>query len=272
MRCPYRRLRVAIPGDALSTNPSLREKTLVAGYIARAVATLRAEGVDIYGRGEGFDVLLDVLMFLSTPVYLRKKLFPLKPTLKYAGILPPVTIKALNEGFTEREERYFVKFGLIESCMRGSKAIIDVGEEKSVSAHMKGCKRGKVVMVFFKDNRPVKVANRKYGIWRGEYLGFEVRTFDDVYQVADFYKSQNLRRIGTSKRGEWPGRLREFVPSDIGLIFGHPSAGLPELYPDLDLDALVNTLPCQGVKTVRLEEALWATTGLILSLENGLCE
>ncbi len=272
MRCPYRRLRIAIPGDALSANPSIREKTLVAGYIARAAATLRAEGIDIYGKGEGFDVLVDILNYLATPVYLRKKLFPLKQSLKYAGILPPVTIRALNEGFREREEKLWVKFGLVEACKRGGIALVDVGEEEVVKVRVHDCKKGRIVLVLFKDNRPVKVLPRRYGIWRGEYLGFEVKLFDDVYEVTEFYKSQGLKRVGTSRRGEWPGRLREILPSDVGLIFGHPSAGLPELYPDLELDALVNVLPCQGVKTVRLEEALWATTGLVLSLESGLCE
>lgn len=265
-------MRIAIPGDALSANPSIREKTLVAGYIARAAATMRAEGIDVYGKGEGFDVLVDVLNYLSTPVYLRKKLFPIKQSLKYAGILPPVTVKALNEGFREREEKLWVKFGLVEACKKGGTALIDVGEGEAIKVHMRNCKKGKIVLVMFRDNKAVKVLPRRYGIWRGEYLGFEVKLFKDVYEVVDYYTSQGLKRVGTSKRGEWPGKLREVLPSDIGLIFGHPSAGLPELYPDLELDALVNVLPCQGVKTIRLEEALWATTSLILSLESGLCD
>jgi predicted SPOUT superfamily RNA methylase MTH1 len=252
----------------------LREKTLVAGYIARAAAALRAEGIDVYGpEGPGSDVLLSVLKYLSYPAYLRKIAFPLKPELRYAGVLPPVTIKALNEGFRDREEKLFFKVGLIRSCERGHKAVVEVGEQKPVVVTVDRCRRGALVLVGMdKKGKVVKVLPMRYGVWRGAYVGFEVRFFDSVYDVVKFYKKNSLKVIVTSKMGEWPGRLREFVPGNIGLLFGSPDAGIPEKYPDLEADLVVNTIPCQGVKTVRLEEALWATVGLVSSLEAGLCD
>ncbi len=274
MRCHHRRLRIAVPADALSANPHIREKTLVAGYIARAAAALRAEAIDVYGpSGPGEDVLLAVLRYLSTPVYLRKKLFPITPQLRFAGILPPVTIKALNEGFRDREDKLFFKVGLVEACLRGGVALVELGEGEPVRVRTGKCRKGALVLVGRDEKgNVVKVYPMRYGIWRGTYIGFEVKRFDNIYDLVDFYKSQGLKVIITSRTGEWPGRLREFVPGNLGLLFGSPDAGIPEKYPDVPADAIVNVIPCQGVKTVRLEEALWATVGLIASLEAGLCE
>jgi len=274
LRCLYRRVRLAVPSDALSANPSIREKTLVAGYIARAAAALRAEGIDVYGPpGPGSDVLMAVLKYLSYPAYLRKLAFPIRPELKYAGILPPVTVKALNEGFVDREEGLFFKFGLIVNCAKGSRAVVEVGEERPLTARVKNCKKNALVLIGRnKKGRIVKVVTAKHGIWRGEYLGFEVREFDSIYEVVEFYRKEGLPVIVTSRMGEWPGRLREFVPGNLGILFGSPEAGIPEKYPDLRADAVVNVVPCQGTKTIRLEEAIWATVGLVSSLEAGLCE
>ena len=272
MLCKHHKLRIAIPSNALSANPSIREKTLVAGYIARAAAALRAEYIDIYHVGDerGLDVLWDVLRFLSEPVYLRKKLFPLKETLKYAGLLPPLNVKALNEGFKDREDGFFFKFGLIDKCLKGSKAVIDVGKEEVVVVHVNKCKRGVVLVGFDKDGEPRKVLQRKYGIWRGEYLGFGIATFKSIYDMLDQYRKMGYLRIATSRRGEWPGKLKSVRLDKVALIYGTPSVGLLDAFPDAQFDLIVNVIPCQGTKTVRLEEAIWATVGLFSSIEFGI--
>ncbi|UXD22916.1 hypothetical protein IPA_09590 [Ignicoccus pacificus DSM 13166] len=273
MRCKHRRLRIAIPSDALSANPSLREKTLVAGYIARAAAALRSEAIDIYmtESDEGLDVLLEVLRYLSEPAYLRKVLIPLKPQLKFAGILPPVTIKPLNEGFKDQEDKLFFKVGVILSCLKNNYAKVLIDKDDEVTIKVEKCRRYKEILVGIDEKgKPRKVYPRRYGIWRGHYLGFQVRTFENIYDLLRFYDNNNYKKVGTSRYGEWPGKLREFVGNDVALIYGSPSAGLLERYGELNLDALINIIPCQGVKTVRLEEALWATVGLYSSLEFGL--
>ncbi len=273
MRCKHRRLRIAIPTDALSAHPSLREKTMVAGYIARAAAALRAEAIDIYVTKStaGADVLEAILRYLSEPVYLRKKLFPLSSELRYVGILPPVTIEAAHEGFKDREDGLFFKLALVEKCLKGSRAVVDAGFEDGIVVKLRNCRKGSIILVGFDDkNKPVKTYPRRYGIWRGHYLGFAVKMFNDIYELLEFYKRERLIRIGTSKRGEWPGKLREFVGKDVAFIFGSPSEGLLDRYGELDLDAIVNILPCQGIKTIRLEEAVWVLAGLYSSLEFGL--
>jgi len=272
LKCKHRNLRIAIPSNALSANPSIREKTLVAGYIARAAAALRAEYIDVYKVDDerGFDILIDVLRFLSEPVYLRKELFPLKPTLKYSGLLPPLNITALNEGFKDNEEKLFFKFGLIKRCLRGSRAIIDIGEEEDIIVSVRNCRKGIVLVGLDEKYRVRKVLKRKYGIWRGEYLGFGVNVHSDIYELIDFYKKERYVRIGTSKYGEWPGKLKSLDLSKVALIYGMPSLGLLDAFPNIELDTTINVIPCQGTKTVRLEEALWATVGLYSSIESGL--
>ncbi len=275
MECRHRILRVAIPSDALSAHKSLREKTLVAGYIARAAAILRAEGIDIYhprGRvGEGFDVLLDVLSYLSKPTYLRKHV-PLKDTLKFAGVLPPLRVKALNEGVEDPESGLLFKIGTVIK-KRGPTCIIDVGKEIKIKCK---AKKGEEVMVGFEGNRPRKVLERRYGIWRKEYLGYEVKVYDSLSRVISSRLSGGFKIVVTTKRGEWPGKLREVMGERVSVIFGSPWRGVPEIMEeegieDEVVDAFVNVFPCQGVETVRLEEALLGFSGLYLSLEGGLC-
>ena len=275
MECKYRVLRVAIPSDALSAHKSIREKTLVAGYIARAAAIMRAEGIDIYHpkgkEGEGFDVLLDVLTYLSKPTYLRKHV-PLKETLKFAGILPPLRVRALNEGIEDPETGLYYKIGLVVK-KKGSMCIIDVGKEVKVKCK---AKKGSEVMVGFEKNRPKKVLERRYGIWRKEYLGYEVRVHESLSQLLSFYASRKFKVVVTTRKGEWPGKLREVMTERMGVIFGSPWKGVPEIMEEEGVDeevvdAYVNIFPCQGVETVRLEEALLGFSSLYLSLEGGLC-
>ncbi|ALU12797.1 hypothetical protein EYM_07640 [Ignicoccus islandicus DSM 13165] len=273
-RCPYRQLHISIPSDALSTYPSLREKTLVAGFIARAIAASRSERVAIYhtASDNGLDVLISILKYLAEPVYLRKKLFPLKPELKYVGILPPLNIPSLNEGFRDKESSALVKVGLIVDCRKGSRAIIDIGEEKEVVVQYDKCRKGNTVMVLIKENDELVVLPRKYGIWHGTYWGYKVTVYKDLNKLIDEYRKKKFKVIGTSRYGEWPGRLREIIRPDskVIIIFGSPSEGLLEKVDGNVFDVLVNTFPCQGVKSIRLEEAIWSTLALYSSLEYGL--
>ncbi len=275
MECKHRILRIAIPSDALSAHKSIREKTLVAGYIARAAAIVRAEGIDIYhpkGKvGEGFDVLVDVLNYLSKPTYLRKHV-PIKDTLKFAGILPPLRVRALNEGVRDPETGLFFKIGMVLK-RKGSMCIIDVGKEIKVKCKSK---KGSEVMVGFDGNKPKKVVERRYGIWRKEYLGFEVKVHNSLSDLLSYYITKRFKIVVTTRKGEWPGKLREVMGERVLAVFGSPWEGVPEIMEregikEEVVDAFVNIFPCQGVETVRLEEALLGFSSLYLSLEGGLC-
>ncbi|MGA8855782.1 MAG: putative RNA uridine N3 methyltransferase, partial [Candidatus Bathyarchaeia archaeon] len=92
------KLCVAIPASLVADTPHLREKTAKLGTIARACAIFGTHEIILYSdgaqqeRGEDMQLCEQILGFIETPQYLRKRLFGLSPSLKYAGILPPLQI------------------------------------------------------------------------------------------------------------------------------------------------------------------------------------
>jgi predicted SPOUT superfamily RNA methylase MTH1 len=115
-----RRVAVAIPDTVLEEKESPREKTAKLGLVARACAIYGVDVIEVFrdskGRGEGAEIC-KVLEYLETPQYLRRRLYPLDESLKYAGILPPLRIPShkakvpvgslavgeLREGVTNRD-------------------------------------------------------------------------------------------------------------------------------------------------------------------------
>jgi predicted SPOUT superfamily RNA methylase MTH1 len=91
-----KRFSVALPASIVSDTPHLREKTAKLGAIARAMSIFGVNEVILYRddpkRDQSEDVGLcsEILQFLDTPQYLRKRIFKLSPTLRFTGILPPL--------------------------------------------------------------------------------------------------------------------------------------------------------------------------------------
>ncbi len=90
-----KRLAVAFPDTVLEEHDSLREKTVKLGQIARTCSVFGVDTVQVFrdprGRGES-SLIRRVLEYLETPQYLRRRLFPLDESLKFAGLLPPLRI------------------------------------------------------------------------------------------------------------------------------------------------------------------------------------
>ena len=89
-----RRLAVAIPDTVLEEKLSPRDKTAKLGLIARACAIYGVDVIEVFrdGRGGEGEMIRRVLEYLETPQYLRRRLFPIDETLKFAGVLPPLRI------------------------------------------------------------------------------------------------------------------------------------------------------------------------------------
>ena len=74
----------------------MRDKTLIVGWIGRAASIFRVDEVIIYRdrpskeQREVSEVIADILTYMETPQYLRRRLIPMKPSLRYAGVLPPL--------------------------------------------------------------------------------------------------------------------------------------------------------------------------------------
>ena len=94
-------LQVAIPDTSLIDCSDLRQKTAKVGLLARAMAVFRVERVIIYETGKlrskakrDSDLLVRLFQFMDTPQYLRKRIFPMTPPLKFAGLLPPLRTRS----------------------------------------------------------------------------------------------------------------------------------------------------------------------------------
>ncbi len=104
---------IAIPGSVVDNAQSKELKTLLVGQIARAAAIFEIDEVVVYDDGMGkkrnskerdgssnnnsFKSSWDpnvfmarVLQYMETPQYLRKKLLPMHPDLRFAGLLAPL--------------------------------------------------------------------------------------------------------------------------------------------------------------------------------------
>ena len=91
-----KKLSIAIPASIVSDTPHLREKTSKIGLIGRTAAIFRVDQIIVYldsprvNQAADMDLTAVLVAYMETPQYLRKRLFKLKPELRYAGILPPL--------------------------------------------------------------------------------------------------------------------------------------------------------------------------------------
>jgi hypothetical protein len=261
-----RRLAVSIPDSVLEDKESQRDKTAKLGLIARACAIYGVDLIEVFRdrarQGEG-EAIRRVLEYLETPQYLRKRLYPLDETLRYAGMLPPLRIP--SHKMKVSAERLSV--GEVREGVVNSDGTVDIGLD-FVFALKGNASAGERVTVKVASTRPplaVQIPRDSVN----EYWGYRVETksVDDVISDARF-----TVRIATSRLGapiaESLARLRASLGSggSIKLIFGSPSRGLYDIV-GRDLDRrvafVVNLFPEQHVETVRTEEAIFAGLGLV---------
>ena len=89
---------VFIPNSFLSESKDIKVRTYKVGIIGRALAVYQVKNVVIYNDNklpenegkEDAEFIAEVLNYMNTPQYLRKRAFPIKPELKHVGILPPL--------------------------------------------------------------------------------------------------------------------------------------------------------------------------------------
>jgi methyltransferase len=197
-----------------------------------------------------------VLEYLETPQYLRKRVFPLDESLKFAGLLPPLRIPShkpkvpvaslhageLREGFVLEDGRS-----------------VDVGLDSSLALDREAAPL-KRVTVRITSVTPLRGVLGDRSTSR-EYWGYSVEEGSAEEVLSD--RRFGLK-IATSRSGE-PlgsalGRMGErFRGSRSCLVlFGSPSRGLYETFPELEkrTDFVVNLYPEQHVATVRTEEAV----------------
>ena len=248
-------------------------KTYKVGFLARVAAIFRVEDIVIFldeGERRNASFLRSVLEYIDTPQYLRRMILPLKRSLKYVGILPPLRAPH-HPGTDERGFLSEYREGIVVGCREGE-LLVHAGLEKPLV--VKGRRKiGTRVTVKILD-KGAEIVDRSAVPY---YWGFKVRVLDDLREVVRRYG--NYLKIATSFYGDPLLDLRDKISRELGerkgvLIAFGSKRGLFEIARSLDVDlrslfdAVINFIPNQGTYTVRTEEAI----PIVLSALNLLLE
>ena len=269
-------ISLLIPSSLCEESHDPKIRTYKVGQIARAAAVFRVDEIVVY-RAPGPDdagFITTVLRYAETPQYLRKALFPRQEPLRYAGLVPPLRMPSHT---VSAESEY--REGIVTSVGPDKSAWVDVGCDSPVPLENppRELRKGERISVRICSRRPpervpvkVQLVNKKD---IPAYWGYEVRTAKSLH--AALTETDGLR-IATSVRGK-PLDLETL--SEIGqevkardkvtVAFGSPSKGLDLILSDdghkLEeySSYVVNAVPGQGAATVRTEEAVFITLGLL---------
>jgi methyltransferase len=261
-----KRLAIAIPDTVLEEHDSLRDKTVKVGLIARLCAVYGVDQIfifrDLRGRGES-SLLKLILEYLETPQYLRRRLFPLNDSLKFAGLLPPLRIPSHKPKVpVSRIAPGEFREGVILADGR----TVDIGLDSPVLLRQKlgGDRR---VTVKIASNSPLTgmVVDRTEP---KEYWGYtvEVRGAEDVLSDHSLGMKVATSRLGDSLTASLPALQASFSSSrSVMIMFGAPSRGLFDMVKNLrqKVKLVVNLYPDQKAVTVRTEEAMGSALYLL---------
>lgn len=273
-------LYIAIPASLVSDVPHLREKTIKIGLVGRVAAIFCVNEIVVFpdlpntNQRRDTNLIATILSYMETPQYLRKRLFKIKPELRYAGILPPLRtphhpLANRTKDLTVGEYREGAILSLSET---GS--LVDIGVERPImipNAEIPLNTRVTVRVTKLGKHPRAALANRDE---IKAYWGYHV-TVSDV-PFGQLVKSRSFDLvIATSRHGtplmkvadELTKRWKE--SRNILVAFGAPTQGLYDIVAreNLKLNEVahftVNTIPNQGTETVRTEEALYTSLAIL---------
>jgi len=200
--------------------------------------------------------------YFFTPPYLRKTLIPPNPLLRYVGALPPIRLEAFN--VAKKPKIGEVRVGFVYRDPSG-KLYAHVGNRAPYFVK-NTCEEGlRPLLVVSIENRVVECTEKPV------YLGPRLTFYSSLREVLERSRSTSHYVIATDKKGEFPSydivsKLRD---RDITILFGSPRHDLFEIARQerLSLQRYVdytwNTVPQQRVISIRTEEALIITLGVI---------
>ena len=252
-----------IPGSVTSETSDPKVAAYKVGLIGRAAAVFRIDEVVVYedpdhkaSRG-----VFEQLSYQSTAPYLRKRLFPMSPALEHAGVLPPLNVAP-----------HYVppkgEAGQLRMATRvGDKVEIGLGRPADLQL-VRGQEEPEPGIQF-----PVKVKT----VRAGQAIVTLAEPSESTYVGFTVAREASLRAalkdrgpyLGTSRKGE-PFAKKHLEPEGVSLIFGSPEKGVAELLGEEPRFPLVSTVPDQGTRTVRTEEAVLVSLGLICGTAAGM--
>lgn len=270
---------MAIPASLVSDTPHLREKTAKLGLVARACSIFGVREIILYpddarrDQREDLQFCPQILSFIETPQYLRKRLFKLTPSLRFTGILPPLQTPPHGVPRSLRDSKIGeLREGVVVASSDGRLAV-DVGLERTLEC------RGDTPIGTRLTVRLASVGKNLVGeiIEQSKisiYWGYRVR--QPKFKLGSLLEKERFDlKIGTSRYGTTILDVWSKVSSslkNVGSIlvaFGSPRLGLKEILsqegktPDDVFDFFVNTVPNQNVSTVRTEEAILVSLALL---------
>lgn len=265
-------LSIFIPNSFLSESKDLKVRTYKVGIIGRALAVYRINNVVIYNDQmlkddegmEDADFIAEILKYMNTPQYLRKRAFPLRPELKHVGILPP--LRTPHHPVDKNPEVGDYRQGF--TVKRNNKGtFVDIGMDK-----LAFCKEQLSVKKIF-SFKITKIAKKEVTVTPDEpddvYWGYDVMSFNKSLKNSLKLIKPDLV-IETTRYGDSIDsifnelKLKVEECKNIAILFGGPYSSIQEDVSSGNWDLFkVNTIPDQGTETVRSEEAVIATLSLI---------
>jgi predicted SPOUT superfamily RNA methylase MTH1 len=214
-----------------------------------------------------------LLTYIETPQYLRRLLFKMDPDLQYAGTLPP--LRTPNHPNKQNPSPGLLREGVV--VQSGSSSMIEAGFPNLVRVGSK-LPISKRLTIRLKKSSPELEGEIVESSGLTIYWGFRVargnvslpeivrsRKFD--LTISTSRKGIDVRKITLDLTKKWKSASRPLI------VFGSPNDGVPEILARSGMsvsDAMdfnVNTIPDQGVETVRTEEALWGSLAVLNVLE-----
>ena len=266
MTCLGKKLALSIPDTVLEEREALRDKTVKIGVIARASSLYGVDIIEVFRdekrKGEG-RLIRRVLEYLETPQYLRKRIYPLDESFRFAGLLPPLRIPSHKPKVPVEK----LRIGEFREGVTNSDGTVDIGLEGNPKLKG-GAGVDRRVTVKLTSVSPLEAELvRRDEV--SEYWGYsvETRSLDEVLSDSRFVLKIATSRYGKALWGQLP-QLHESIRGAAGikLIFGSPARGLFDLagadLPKLT-DYVLNLFTDQHVETVRTEEAIFAGLNLV---------
>ena len=274
------RLSIAIPASLVSDIPHLREKTTKISLVSRAAAIFCVDEIIVFpdlpenDQRRDINLIDTILSYMETPQYLRKRLFEIKPELRYAGILPPLRtphhpLANRTKDLTLGENR---EGAILSRTQTGS--LVDIGVERpALIPNTKLLPNTRVTVRVTKLGKHNKVAptNRdEIEAYWGYCVAVSDVPFGRLVRTQPFDLVIATSRYGSPLTQVADELMKHWKESrNILVAFGAPTQGLPDIInrENLRLDELaqftVNTIPNQGTETVRTEEAIYTSLAVL---------
>jgi len=264
-------LTIFIPASLTAESKDLKIKTYKVGLIGRSAAIFNVDKIVVYNDDadpQEAKFISDILNYMNTPQYLRKKVFPIKKELKHVGILPPLRSPHHPKEMPVQGD---YRQGLtLKRTKKGT--VVDIGAEKLALCKEKLSVNKILSFKITKLAKEIIIEPDEPDVYWGYDTLFSNKNLYDSIRAAKPDVVVSTSRFGepiTSILNEVKHKLKE--AKHLAILFGGPYSGLHDIIQGQNIvDIDVNTVPKQGTKTVRTEEAVLATLSvfnLILNAE-----